>query len=267
MICNTLFRKKLGKQGKKMTTIYWAGDSTVKQNSIVTYPQTGIGQMMHRYTRLREVMIANHAENGRSTKQFIDEGRLARIYDRITKGDFLFIQFGHNDEKIADPARYADPQSDYPANIEKFVNVARDKGAYPVIITPLTRCRYASNAMLRHDAWAQAARETAKRLDVALIDLTAMSEQVVAQRGEEKAATTLYMSIPAGVYPAYPNGLEDGTHLQPLGAMTFAGLIARGLHELGGVYAELLCDGYEQWLAHDADQIAMIQEEGADERR
>ena len=250
-----------------MTTIYWAGDSTVKQNSIVTYPQTGIGQMLDRYTRLREVIVANHAENGRSTKQFIDEGRLARIYDRITKGDFLFIQFGHNDEKIEDPARYADPKSDFPVNLEKFVNVARNKGAYPVLITPLTRCRFRSNEKLRHDAWAQAVRDTAKRLDVALIDLTAMSEALVDGMGEENAATSLYMSIPAGVYPAYPDGLTDGTHLQPLGAMTFAGLIARGLHELGGVYAELLCDGYEQWLAHDAQQIAAIQEEGADERR
>ena len=250
-----------------MTTIYWAGDSTVKQNSIVTYPQTGIGQALQRYTRLREVVIANHAENGRSTKQFIDEWRLACIYDRITAGDFLFIQFGHNDEKAEDPARYADPQTDFPANLEKFVNVARNKGAYPVLITPLTRCMFRSNPKLRHDAWAQAVRETAKRLDVALIDLTAMSEKLVDEMGADQAAKTLYMNIPVGVYPAYPNGLTDGTHLQPLGAMTYAGLIAKGLYALGGVYAQLLCDGYEQWLAHDADQIAMIQQEGADERR
>ena len=250
-----------------MKTIYWAGDSTVKQNSIVTYPQTGIGQAFIRYTKLREVMIANHAENGRSTKQFIDEGRLARIYDRITEGDFLFIQFGHNDEKIEDPNRYADPQTDFPTNIEKFVNVARNKKAIPVIITPLTRCMYETNPKLRHDAWAQAARDTAKRLDVALIDLTAMSEKLVHEMGAQEAAKTLYMNIPAGAYTAYPNGLTDGTHLQPLGAMTFAGLIAKGLYELGGVYAELLCEGYEEWLAQDAELIANIQKEGADERR
>ena len=95
-----------------MTTIFWAGDSTVKQNSIVTYPQTGIGQMMCRYTKLHEVHIENYAENGRSTKQFMDEGRLAVIYDRIREGDYLFIQFGHNDEKIADPARYTDPDTE-----------------------------------------------------------------------------------------------------------------------------------------------------------
>ena len=250
-----------------MTTIFWAGDSTVKQNSIVTYPQTGIGQMMCRYTKLHEVHIENYAENGRSTKQFIDEGRLAVIYDRITEGDFLFIQFGHNDEKIEDPNRYADPETDYPANLEKFVNVARNKKAIPVIITPLTRCMFRRNPKLRHDAWADAARKTAERLGVALIDLTAMSSELVDEMGAEQAKSSLYMHIPAGQYTAFPNGLADGTHLQPLGAMTFAGLIARGLRELGGVYADLLCAGYDEWLVQDAALIAGIQEEGADERR
>ena len=74
-----------------MTTIFWAGDSTVKQNSIATYPQTGIGQALHRFIRRPDVAIANHAENGRSTKSFMDQGRLAAIYDGIKAGDFLFI--------------------------------------------------------------------------------------------------------------------------------------------------------------------------------
>ena len=250
-----------------MKTIYWAGDSTVKQNSIVTYPQTGMGQMFDRYVKLHEVQIVNLAENGRSTKQFIDEGRLATIYDRITEGDYLFIQFGHNDEKISDPNRYTDPDTDFRINLEKFVNVARNKKATPVIITPLTRCMFRQKAEFTHDRWANAARETAKCLGVALIDLTAMSEALVDEMGAENAKTSLYMNIPAGVYPAFPNGLADGTHLQPLGAMTFAGLVAKGLYELGGEYAELLCAGYEQFLARDEELIAEIQKEGADERR
>ena len=249
-----------------MKTIYWAGDSTVKQNSIVTYPQTGMGQMFDRYMKLHEVQIVNLAENGRSTKQFIDEGRLGRIYDMITEGDFLFIQFGHNDEKISDPNRYTDPDTEFQVNLEKFVNVARNKKATPIIITPLTRCMFRQKAEFTHDRWAAAARETAKRLGVALIDLTAMSEKLVDDMGAENAKTALFMNIPAGVYPAFPNGLEDGTHLQPLGAMTFAGLIAKGLYELGGEYAELLCAGYEQFLVRDEKLIAEIQKEGADER-
>ena len=93
-----------------------------------------------------------------------------------------------------------------------------------------------------------------------------MSEALVDEMGVERAKTTLYMHIPAGVYPAFPDGLADGTHLQPLGALTFAGLVARGLYELGGAYAGLLCAGYAQYLARDEQLIAEIQKEGADER-
>lgn len=91
-----------------MPTIFWAGDSTVQYNDIITYPQTGIGQVMHLFLGT-DVTVENHAKNGRSTKSFIDESRMVPIYDRITKGDFLFIQFGHNDEKIHDPARGTKP--------------------------------------------------------------------------------------------------------------------------------------------------------------
>lgn len=249
-----------------MPTIFWAGDSTVKQNSIATYPQTGLGQGMSRYLR-PDVRMENHAENGRSTKSFMDEGRLEPIAGRIAAGDFLFIQFGHNDEKVDNPARYADPDVAFPANLERFVNVARDKGAYPVVITPLTRyARHAPDAKWAHDRWADAARSTAARLEVALIDLTAMSEKLVDGLGEE-ARINYYMNIPAGVYPAYPEGLRDNTHLQPLGAMVFAGLIAKGLHELGGVYAALLSEEYLDWLKQNDAAMAALREQGEDERQ
>ena len=249
-----------------MTTIFWAGDSTVKQNSIATYPQTGIGQEFHRFIRRPDVMLQNHAENGRSTKSFIDEGRLAAIYDHITAGDFLFIQFGHNDEKDNDPVRYTDPDTEFPAYLERFVNVARNKGAYPVIITPLTRYnRNASGARHGHDRWADAARRTAKRLDVALVDLTVMSEHLVDQLGE-KARLTYYMNLPAGTYPNYPNGQTDNTHLQPAGALAFGGLIARGLYELGGVYADLLSEEYIDWLCKNEAAMQALREQGEDER-
>lgn len=231
-----------------MTTIYWAGDSTVKQNSILTYPQTGIGQVFDRFVKRFEVRIANFAENGRSTKQFIDEGRLGPIYDQMKAGDFLFIQFGHNDEKMSDPERYADPDGAFCENLEKFVNVARNKGGYPVFITPLTRRSFRDpNAEYRHDEWAAAMRRTAQRLDVPLIDLTSRSEALVAGLSDEESAR-LYMNIPAGRYRHYPDGKRDDTHLQPEGALAFAGLIAKGLEELGGVYAALVCDEYEQWM-------------------
>lgn len=232
-----------------MITIFWAGDSTVKQNSIATFPQTGIGQAFTRYIRRDQVRVENHAENGRSTKSFIDEGRMAPIYDRITEGDILFVQFGHNDEKQADPARYADPDGEFQVNLEKFVNVARNKKATPVFITPVTRCLFHNpDADWTHNRWANAMREAAKRLDVALIDLTALSEAEVDRVGEAYAGQHYYMNLPAGVYPHFPDGQKDNTHLQPEGALLYAGMIAKELHKLGGKYADLLCEEFEEWL-------------------
>lgn len=233
-----------------MPTIYWAGDSTVKQNSIATWPQTGIGQEFHRFMH-RDVRIENHAENGRSTKSFLEEGRLTRFEERMQPGDFLFIQFGHNDEKAEDSARYADPETDFPANLERFVRAARERGATPVIITPVTRFNRQGQGMLySHDRWAEAARRTADRLKVAMVDLTALSEQLVDALGDS-ARTAFYMNLPAGVYPHFPQGQRDNTHLQPVGAVAFGGLIARALYQLGGEYAALLCPDFEQYI-HEA---------------
>lgn len=232
-----------------MITIFWAGDSTVKQNSIATFPQTGIGQAFTRYIDRERVRVENHAENGRSTKSFIDEGRMAPIYDRITAGDFLFVQFGHNDEKSADPTRYTDPDGAFQENLEKFVNVARNKAATPVFITPVTRFHLGdAGEEYRHTRWASAVKACGERLGVAVIDLTALSEALVLKTGEA-ARTTFYMNLPAGLYPHFPSGQKDNTHLQPAGALAFAGLIARALKALGGAYAQLLCPEFDQYVA------------------
>lgn len=228
-----------------MATIFWAGDSTVQYNSIMTYPQTGIGQVFHLFLK-PEVKIENHAKNGRSTRDFIDESRLAVIYDRITEGDFLFIQFAHNDEKKENPARYTEPFSDYMINLEKFVNVARNKKAHPVLITPLERRgAFVDDWKLgesTHKDYVEAMKRTAKNLDVPLVDLFSMSRAELERVGAE-ASKAWYMHIPAGKYPNFPDGLStDNTHLQYAGAVVFGGCVARGLKELGGIYRDLLLD-------------------------
>ncbi|NLO86013.1 MAG: rhamnogalacturonan acetylesterase [Clostridiales bacterium] len=235
-----------------MNTIFWAADSTVKQNAILTYPQTGIGQVFHLYAK-PTIRIENHAENGRSTKSFLDEGRLAMIYDRIEEGDFLFIQFGHNDEKTGDPARYSDPDAEYMENLGRLINAARNKKAYPVLITPLTRRNYRDdNQEYSHEKYAIAMKKTAKLLDVPLVDLCAKSEALVDLIGEKSKA--YYMHIPAGMYSRYPDGLTDNTHLRYEGAVVFAGLIAQELFALGGIYAELLVDGYEALIKESSNE-------------
>lgn len=226
-----------------MATIYWAGDSTVQYNSIKTYPQTGIGQVFNLFIK-PEVKISNHAKNGRSTKSFIDESRLADIYDSITEGDFLFIQFGHNDEKKDDPARYTEPFSEFMVNLEKYVNVARNKKAYPVIITPVERRNFIDESApceFDHTDYVAAMKQTAEKLDVPLIDLNSMSRAELKRIGTE-ASKDWYMHLPEGKYPYHMEGLADNTHLKYAGAVVYGGCIAKGLKELGGVYEDLLLD-------------------------
>lgn len=226
-----------------MATIYWAGDSTVQYNDITTYPQTGIGQVFHLFLK-PEVKVLNFAKNGRSTKSFIDEGRLAAIEEQITEGDFLFIQFGHNDEKKADPARYTDPFGQYMVNLERFVNAARGKKAYPVLITPLERRCFAEGNQLgvgEHSDYVAAMKQAAENLEVPLIDLYSMSREKLRKAGAEKTKDW-YMHLPKDVYPSHPEGLTDNTHLKYEGAVVYGGCIAAGLKKLGGRYSELLLE-------------------------
>lgn len=233
-----------------MPSIYWAADSTVQFNSYRTYPQTGMGQVLSIFLK-PEVLVKNHAINGRSTKSFIDQSRLAAIYDQIEEGDFLFIQFGHNDEKIDDPLRYTDPNGEYKVNLEKFVNVARNKKAYPVLISPLTRRCFTEDGKGlergEHKPYVDALMETAKRLEVPVVDLYSMSREAILEAGSEKTKDW-YMHLPKDTYFSHPEGLEDNTHLKYEGAVKFASLIAKGLMGLGGIYRELLLEDIVQYL-------------------
>ena len=226
-----------------MKTIFWAGDSTVQYNDITTYPQTGIGQVFHLFVKPK-VRISNHAKNGRSTKSFIDESRLPAIYDQITEGDFLFIQFGHNDEKKADPVRYTEPFAEFKINLGKFINVARNKKAFPVLITPLERRCFTDDGVLEageHGDYVKAMKQTASELDVPLIDLYSMSRDELERAGSEKSKEW-YMHLPQGKYASHPEGLIDNTHLKYDGAVRYAECIAKGLRDLGGRYSELLLE-------------------------
>lgn len=228
-----------------MATIYWAGDSTVAYNSILTYPQTGIGQVFPLFVK-REIRIENHAMNGRSTKSFMDELRLAAIEERIGEGDFLFIQFGHNDEKKQDPARYTEPFSSFKANLEIYIDAARSHRAYPVLITPLERRCFDADGVLgagEHGDYVEAMKQTAAECNVALVDLNGRSRSVLQAVGAAES-TKFYMHLEPGRYESHPEGLVDNTHLQYAGAVTYGKCIAEGLKELGGIYRDLLVEGF-----------------------
>jgi lysophospholipase L1-like esterase len=225
------------------TKIYWAGDSTVKRNDITTFPQTGIGQVIYVYLK-QEVEVINYAENGRSTRTFIEEGRLDKINDEIKAGDFLFIQFGHNDGKI-NSERFTEAFGNYQTNLEKFIGVARNHGAYPVLITPLYRRHFDKNGKIEervHDDYPTAMIQLADKLQVPCIDLCESSKSLLATV-DAALSKKWFMNLMPGEYKNYPDGMEDNTHMQNEGAVVMAGLIAKGLRELGGSYEALLLDG------------------------
>lgn len=226
-----------------MNTIFWAADSTVQTNNITTYPQTGIGQVFSLYIK-EEYAVENHAKNGRSTKSFMDEGRLAVIDEKISEGDFLFIQFGHNDEKIEDPTRYTEPFSSYKNNLKTFIDVARKHGAHPVLITPLERRCFGEDGRLSagaHGDYVAAMKQTAEEMQVPLVDLYTMSRVALEEAGEVETIKW-YMNLKPGKYANCPEGKIDNTHLKYKGAVIYAGLIAEGLKKLGGIYADLLVE-------------------------
>ncbi len=224
-----------------MRHIFWAGDSTVATNKAATFPQTGIGQAFDRYTA-PDVVVCNHAVNGRSTKSFIDESRLAVIYDEISKGDYLFIQFGHNDEKKNDPSRYTDPHGEFIVNLGKFVNVARNKGAYPVFITSVERRLFDENGDLKpseHIQYVLGMKEAAVKFDVPLVDLFTMSRAFLEKLGDEESKK-YYMNLLPGEVSWAKEGKKDNSHLKYEGAMIYAGMVAKGLRGLGEPYSTLI---------------------------
>jgi len=221
--------------------IFWAGDSTVKQNDYTCFPQTGMGQAFALFIK-RNIRIENYAQNGRSTKSFISEGRLAAIDRKINEGDFLFIQFGHNDEK-PDKDRHTDAFIDYQENLIKFIDVAKEHGANPVLITPLYRRLFNEDRKTltenTHFEYPQAMIQLGEKLNVAVIDLCSKSKALIEEAGDE-VSKEWFNYVPAGKYPNFPDGKEDNSHLRYEGAYRFCMIVAEELEQLGDVYKELL---------------------------
>lgn len=212
-----------------MKTIHYIGDSTVQFNKIVTYPQTGMCQGLVRYTA-EDVAVVSYAKNGRSTKSFIDEGRFEPVRKAMKPEDYLLVQFGHNDEKIADPTRYTEPFGSYQDNLRYFIAEARKAGAYPVLVTPIARRLFdeAGNFLPgSHGDYPEAVRQVGREESVPVADLTAITEEYLAKLGDEP-------SKPLFVWP------KDNTHLKPEGAVKLAGFLCDELRRFGGHYAELL---------------------------
>ena len=203
-------------------TVWLAGDSTMAQKQPDKRPETGWGEALQPCFDSSEVRIANRAMNGRSTRSFVAEGRWKAIIDSLHAGDYVFIQFGHNDEKVG-TNNYSSPD-DYLRNLVQFVDEVHARQAQPVLFTPVVRRKFDGTQLVpTHGAYPDAARAAARERNVPLVDMERSSAALVQQLGPD-SSRALWLHLDAGANPNYPNGVHDDTHFNPLGARTMAGL-------------------------------------------
>jgi len=210
-------------------TIFLAGDSTMAAKLPDKRPETGWGEMLGGHFKDGAVRVENRAMNGRSTKTFISEGRWQKIIDDLRKGDFVFVQFGHNDESKDKGERYTPPE-DYRKNLIRFVEEVRAKGGNPVLLTPVMRRRFDKDGKFydTHGEYPGIVRDVAKELKSSLIDMHRSSEVVIVKYGVE-GSRKLFLQLKPGENANYPSGIEDNTHFSPLGAEEMAQLVVDGI--------------------------------------
>ena len=199
---------------------------------LVDNPEHGWGQVFPLFFS-QNVKIFNHAVNGRSTKSFITQGLWAAVYGQLQPGDYVFIQFGHNDAKITDTARYASARPDYKNNLVKYIRDAREKKAIPILLTPITRREFDSTGQYvgTHGDYPAAMKEVAKEENVPLIDMFEKSKKMVVSLGDEQSKP-LYLKGVKNEFRNF-NGLRrDNTHFTRQGAIQMASLVVEGIKEL-----------------------------------
>jgi lysophospholipase L1-like esterase len=243
------------KQKKDFTTIYLIGDSTMadytgnydpgKDYTKTRYPITGWGQVFQQFMnsdslsqiknliKTDSAFVDDRARGGRSTRTFFQEGRWRSVYNNLKKDDIVIMQFGHNDGAKEKTERYVDIEG-YKEFLRLFVSQTREKGAIPIILTPVARNYPWKDGILNdvHGDYDQAPKDVASELHVLLIDLNKKSRELFTKKGKEYVTNNYFMNLPSGKYEAYPNGQNDNTHFQPEGAKEVAGLVFEGLQEL-----------------------------------
>lgn len=236
----------------KVTTIYLIGDSTVADYSLEEnyqtkrFPLVGWGQMFQPFFQkdslklvknilgnAKEVKIDDRAKGGRSTRTFFQEGRWAEVYKSLKKGDIVMMQFGHNDASVEKTERYVDIQG-YKEFLRLFINQTREKGATPIVMTPVARNYPWKDGKLTnvHGEYPQAAKDVAKALNVNLIDLNELSMAFFTSKGQDFVTKNYFMTFEAGLYEAYPNGQTDKTHFQVAGGTEVAKLVFNAMKKL-----------------------------------
>ncbi|MEV6794794.1 rhamnogalacturonan acetylesterase [Streptomyces sp. NPDC051320] len=195
-----------------------------------TAPRTGWAQALPVFAG-RRTTVVDRALSGASTRSYADAGLLDAVLRDIRPGDWLLISFGHNDEKTDDPARGTDPYTTYQAYLRTFLDGARQRGAHPVLVTPVERRRFdaAGHAKPSHGVYPAAMLDLAEREGIPSVDLQSLSLALWDRLGPD-GTTGCFLHLAPGESPHYPDGVADNTHFQAHGAIEVARLVAEALH-------------------------------------
>lgn len=222
---------------KKKIKIFLAGDSTIAIKDTNVYPETGWG-MPFVYFWDSTVTVVNRAKNGRSTRTFISEGLWKSVINEAGEGDYVIIQFGHNDAAVTKPERYATPDT-FKMNLARFIKETREKNATPILFTPVSRRKFdkEGRAVETHELYAALVKEVAVQEKADLVDLDELSKTLYQQFGPE-LSKLLFLQLKPGEHPNYPEGRDDNTHFNELGARLVAQLVLKELVTLKTDLAE-----------------------------
>lgn len=216
---------------QRPTHVYLIGDSTCANKNLEKQnPERGWGQLFRAFFD-ETVVVENHAMNGRSTKSFREEGRWEPIYTEMQAGDYVFIQFGHNDEKVDRPKVGSVPEV-FAENLRRYVRETREKGGIPVLLTPIARRHFTAEGELikTHGEYPDRVRQVAEELDVPMLDMEQVTEAWLKELGDEPSRP-YFMWVKKGSSPLYPDGREDNTHLNVQGAHVISRMVAKLVEE------------------------------------
>jgi lysophospholipase L1-like esterase len=216
--------------------IYIIGDSTVATYQESSYPQKGWGQIFQLFFDRAQIEVINKSIGGRSSRSFYEEGRWTEVVNSLESGDYVFIQFGHNDRDWTKPERYTDTAA-YKDYLRIYVKETRAKDAYPVLVSPMIMHAYRGTVLRNvftenENDYRGAMLQVALELDAPFVDLNMKSFNRVLEVGQEYATWFLYLGLLPGEYPNFPSGSSDGTHFQEMGALEMGKLITEGIEEL-----------------------------------
>ena len=205
--------------GPATVTLFLIGDSTMADKPVIpANAERGWGQMLSAYFT-STLRIENHAMNGRCSKSFLDEGRWSGITNKLQAGDWVIIQFGHNDEKQADPKRFTEPFGQFKTNLTRYVREARAQGANPILATAVVRRSFDADGKLKdtHGDYLPATRQVAREQNVPLLELNSRSAEIIQALGPERSKK-IYLWVGPDEFPALEKPKDDNTHFCAYGA-------------------------------------------------